>query len=496
MKKFNNDRLTVTMLMMRRHEKDFLLRTDPKYIGRMDKRLAEFSGDLIQSDIPQDAQDNIMKLMKSYHSDFKMLAAKRLYVEDESKGLSSLFAKATKPFDVLLKQIIESTEKARFDLEETLSSVKTAMMTVIAITLIVMFVVGSIIAKQITSPIHRLTKAMSKLADGDKDTEIPATERKNELGEMAQSVLVFKENMIRADNLAAEQAAEQERQLDRSRQITELTAQFETDSEGVLSMVNTAVTQMGATADGMKDRADQLNQRSSAVSAAATEASSNVQTVASASEELAASIQEIGTQAANSTRIAGEAVIKAEETNVTVSSLSESAQRIGEAISLINDIADQTNLLALNATIEAARAGDAGKGFAVVASEVKNLANQTARATEEISRQIGDVQHSTDEAVDAISGITGVITQVDEIASAIAAAVEEQMAATQEIARNVEQASAGTGEVTMNIEGVSTLAHETEDSAVEVHDASNQVKQQADAMNQFIHEFLNKVRAV
>ena len=496
LKKYNNDGLTVTMLMMRRHEKDFLLRLAPKYIGRMDKRLEEFTADLGKSDIPQDAQGDILKLMQAYHSDFKLLAAKRLSTQEEASHLSAIFAKAQKPFEVMLKQIVEAAESARIEMEHTLQSVKTTMTTVIGATIIIMFLVGYWIAKEITNPIHRLTDVMKRLTDGEKDIEVPSTRRKNELGDMGRSILIFQENMIKADKLAAEQAEEQERQIERSRQIESLTASFENDSENVLSQVNTAVGQMGDTADGMKQAADQLNQRSSAVSSAATEASSNVQTVASASEELAASIQEIGTQAANSTQIAGEAVIKAQETNQTVASLSQSAQSIGEAISLINDIADQTNLLALNATIEAARAGEAGKGFAVVASEVKNLANQTAKVTEEISRQIGDVQRSTDEAVDAIGGITGVINQVDEIASAIAAAVEEQMAATTEIARNVEQASAGTGEVTMNIEGVSSLAQETETSAQSVHTASSQVQSQADVMNEFIQAFLTKVRAV
>jgi methyl-accepting chemotaxis protein len=484
------------MLMMRRHEKDFLLRLDPKYIDRMDKRLAEFSGQLLESYIPPSAQDNIMGLMKSYHADFKALAMKRLAVEEMTSQLSVVFAKAQDPFETVFKAVEARTQKANADMRETVSSTGTVVVSTIVLTVLIVFSVAILVARQINKPIAGLTRTMKVLAEGDKTVDVPATELNNELGDMGRSVLVFKDNMIRAEQLAAEQAREQEVQQERAKQIILLTQGFEKDSDNVLTTVHAAITQMGTTSNSMKQAADQLNQRSAAVSAASTEASSNVQTVASASEELAASIAEIGAQASNSTLIASEAVTKAQETDETMRGLSDAAQRIGEAIRLINDIADQTNLLALNATIEAARAGDAGKGFAVVASEVKNLATQTAKATEEISRQIGDVQRSTENAVVAIGGISKVIAQMDEISSAIAAAVEQQRAATQEIARNVEQASSGTHEVSENIVGVSTLATETEEAADQVKGASTQVEEQAESMNAFIRRFIENVRAV
>ncbi|WP_417798642.1 methyl-accepting chemotaxis protein [Terasakiella pusilla] len=496
LKDYENQTLSVTMLMMRRHEKDFLLRLDPKYIDRMDKRLAEFSGQLLESYIPPSAQDNIMGLMKSYHADFKALAMKRLAVEEMTSQLSVVFAKAQDPFETVFKAVEERTQKANADMRETVSSTGTVVVSTIVLTVLIVFSVAILVARQINKPIAGLTRTMKVLAEGDKTVDVPATELKNELGDMGRSVLVFKDNMIRAEQLAAEQAREQEVQQERAKQIILLTQGFEKDSDNVLTTVHAAITQMGTTSNSMKQAADQLNQRSVAVSAPSTEASSNVQTVASASEELAASIAEIGAQASNSTLIASEAVTKAQETDETMRGLSDAAQRIGEAIRLINDIADQTNLLALNATIEAARAGDAGKGFAVVASEVKNLATQTAKATEEISRQIGDVQRSTENAVVAIGGISKVIAQMDEISSAIAAAVEQQRAATQEIARNVEQASSGTHEVSENIVGVSTLATETEEAADQVKGASTQVEEQAESMNAFIRRFIENVRAV
>jgi methyl-accepting chemotaxis protein len=496
LKDYENQTLSVTMLMMRRHEKDFLLRLDPKYIDRMDKRLAEFSGQLLESYIPPSAQDNIMGLMKSYHADFKALAMKRLAVEEMTSQLSVVFAKAQDPFETVFKAVEARTQKANADMRETVSSTGTVVVSTIVLTVLIVFSVAILVARQINKPIAGLTRTMKVLAEGDKTVDVPATELNNELGDMGRSVLVFKDNMIRAEQLAAEQAREQEVQQERAKQIILLTQGFEKDSDNVLTTVHAAITQMGTTSNSMKQAADQLNQRSAAVSAASTEASSNVQTVASASEELAASIAEIGAQASNSTLIASEAVTKAQETDETMRGLSDAAQRIGEAIRLINDIADQTNLLALNATIEAARAGDAGKGFAVVASEVKNLATQTAKATEEISRQIGDVQRSTENAVVAIGGISKVIAQMDEISSAIAAAVEQQRAATQEIARNVEQASSGTHEVSENIVGVSTLATETEEAADQVKGASTQVEEQAESMNAFIRRFIENVRAV
>ncbi len=496
LKGYENQTLSVTMLMMRRHEKDFLLRLDPKYIDRMDKRLAEFSGQLLESYIPPSAQDNIMGLMKSYHADFKALAMKRLAVEEMTSQFLVVFAKAQDPFETVFKAVEERTQKANADMRETVSSTGTVVVSTIVLTVLIVFSVAILVARQINKPIAGLTRTMKVLAEGDKTVDVPTTELKNELGDMGRSVLVFKDNMIRAEQLAAEQAREQEVQQERAKQIILLTQGFEKDSDNVLTTVHAAITQMGTTSNSMKQAADQLNQRSAAVSAASTEASSNVQTVASASEELAASIAEIGAQASNSTLIASEAVTKAQETDETMRGLSDAAQRIGEAIRLINDIADQTNLLALNATIEAARAGDAGKGFAVVASEVKNLATQTAKATEEISRQIGDVQRSTENAVVAIGGISKVIAQMDEISSAIAAAVEQQRAATQEIARNVEQASSGTHEVSENIVGVSTLATETEEAADQVKGASTQVEEQAESMNAFIRRFIENVRAV
>ncbi len=360
----------------------------------------------------------------------------------------------------------------------------------------ILVLVGAIlIGRSITRPILSMTSAMHVLAGGDKSIAIPGTERGDEVGEMAAAVQVFKDNMIKADQMAAEQQRDQEARNKRAEAVARLTTEFDSRVGSVLGAVSAAATEMEATAGTMSSTADQTSHQASAVAAAAEQAAANVQTVASSAEELTASIHEISRQVARSTEIASAAVDKATHTHEQVRGLAEAASKIGEVVNLITDIADQTNLLALNATIEAARAGDAGKGFAVVANEVKNLASQTAKATEEISRQIRAVQQETQEAVEAINEITEVISSMNEIATTIASAVEEQGAATAEIARNVEEAAAGTGEVTSNIVGVNQGAGETGSAAGEVLEASRELSQQADTLKGVVETFLRDVRA-
>ena len=276
---------------------------------------------------------------------------------------------------------------------------------------------------------------------------------------------------------------------------TELANTFESSIKGVVETISSSATELEASAQTMTAVADQANERSTAVAAASEEASSNVQTVAAAAEELSASISEIGRQVHQSNTICGSAVEEAKHVNATVQNLAEGAQRIGEVVALINDIADQTNLLALNATIEAARAGDAGKGFAVVANEVKSLANQTGKATEDIAAQITAIQSSTQEAVGAIQGIGTTISKINEIATAIAAAVEEQGTAIQEIARNVSQAASGTQEVSKNISGVREIAGEAGQASSHVLMAARDLNVQSERLRAEVDKFLTIVRA-
>ncbi len=356
--------------------------------------------------------------------------------------------------------------------------------------------IALIITLSINRPITALRGTMGRLAVGDFAVAVPYLDNTSEVGEMAQSVAVFKENGVRVKQLQAEQeTARTQAERDKRSAMNQLADDFESHINSVVDHVASASTEMNATAQSMSAVSDQAMRQAAAVAAAATEASSNVQTVASAAEQLAASIMEIGRQVSQSTKTTMVAVEKARETNKIVSSLSDAALKIGEVVSLINRIAGQTNLLALNATIEAARAGEMGKGFAVVASEVKNLANQTAKATGDISAQIGAVQAATGQAVHAIQEIMTIIDQVNSTSTAIASAVEQQQAATGEIARNVEQAAAGTNEVARNISGVTEAAGEAGRAAGQVLEEARDLSQQSESLKVEVESFMRRVRS-
>jgi methyl-accepting chemotaxis protein len=349
--------------------------------------------------------------------------------------------------------------------------------------------------RSIVPPILAMVGAMGQLAGGDHSVEIPATDKKDEIGLMARAVLIFKENIIKAKELAAKEAEAINERVARAARVNDLTERFDSDISSVLKSVASASTELQATASSMTATAEETSNQATAVAAATEEASANVQTVAAASEELASSVTEIGRQVAQSAAIAQKAVAEADRTNTTVQGLFNDAASIGDVVKLISDIAGQTNLLALNATIEAARAGEAGRGFAVVAAEVKSLAEQTAKATDQISTQVSSIQTSSSEAVSAIKGITATINEMNEIASAIASAVEEQGSATQEIARNVQQAALGTSEITSNVSGVQQAAGDTGAAAHQVLEASSELSRQSETMRGQVEAFLSNIKA-
>ena len=351
-----------------------------------------------------------------------------------------------------------------------------------------------IIVRMIGKDVGLMTHSMRQLAAGDLSTDIPLRGQATEMGEIADSVQVFKDNMIAAERMSMEQQAERQARQQRSDRLESLVGDFEKQISGMVTMLASASTEMEATARSMTGSAAQTDQQANAVASAAYASSANVQTVASASEQLASSITEINRQVTASAALTGRVVSNVRQTDDTVQALAESARRIGQVVTLINSIASQTNLLALNATIEAARAGDAGKGFAVVASEVKSLAQQTAKATEEIGSQIAQVQQATNSAVEAIRQVSAMIEEVGSITTSIAAAVEEQGAATAEIARNVQQTAASTQTVTANIAGVSQAANDTGAAAAQVLGAAGDLSRQAENLSLEVNSFIAKVR--
>ncbi len=349
--------------------------------------------------------------------------------------------------------------------------------------------------RHIARPLGGMTASMRKLAEHDLKVQVPFTDRGDEVGAMAGAVQVFKNNMIKADELAALGEVERKTKEERAARLERLVHDFEMAAATAVGSLTSASGQMESTARSMSATAASTDEQASAVAQAAEASRSGVQTVAAAAEELTASIGEINRQVVQAARVSENAVADARRTDGVVRALAEGARKINDVVGLINSIASQTNLLALNATIEAARAGEAGKGFAVVASEVKSLAQQTAKATEEIKIQIGDVQTATNEAVGSISNIVTVIEEVGAIAAAIAAAVEEQGAATAEIARNVQETAASTETVTTNIAGVSRAANDTGSAASEVLSAAGHLSKQASQLSQEVTRFVGGVRA-
>ena len=377
-------------------------------------------------------------------------------------------------------------------------STEMRLILVIALTMIGLAVSAFsiwVVSRRVARPLLAMTTAMRRLAGGDSSIEVPALSRTDEIGEMARSVQVFRDNAIKAEAVAADQEAERRKKEGRQQAIDSLTSGFDLGATAVLETVASSIAEMRATAARMSAVATENTSKSSAVAAAAHDTSVNVQTVAAATEELSASVAEIGRQVTHSAGIAAKAIEEASQTNADVQSLATMTEKIGDIMKLINDIASQTNLLALNATIEAARAGEAGKGFAVVASEVKSLANQTSKATEDISSQISAIQGATNKSVVAIAGIGKTIGEISEVAAAISAAVEQQRAATQAIAENVQQAATGTQEVSANVVGVTQAASETGTAATQVEAAASTLSAESQRLREQVSTFLAQVRA-
>jgi methyl-accepting chemotaxis protein len=402
--------------------------------------------------------------------------------------------------DALILDItqISKTERTNFNAQvhDQFSATQTTTYVVLFIVGVALLVISMLFAtRKISNPLVNMVQAMGRLSNGDLNVDIPQ-DQKDEIGDMADALGVFKQNLIDNKRLSEEREHDRQRQEEHQRtQRIELANDFENKVGHVVSAVAASSAQLQTTAKDMSQIAAGNQERAGNATMAATSATTNVQTVASAAEELSNSINEISRQVADSSTMASAAAHQADNTNATMKELATSATKIGEVINLITDIAEQTNLLALNATIEAARAGDAGKGFAVVASEVKNLANQTASSTDEISQQINEIQAKTNDAVGAIDEVSKTIDHMNEVSAAIAAAVEEQGAATAEIANNVEQAALSTQDASSNMDEVAQSAARNGQASKDVLGAAEAMSSQASELRHQVDTFLEEIKA-
>jgi len=496
--------LEAKVLLVRVANWRLLATRDPKGIatfktnvGKAQQQIAE----LQKADLPQNLAALVapVKSGVTKYSDAFEKASTNLLLGDEIyyKAITPLTVDAVGKLDGVKDAIEKAFQKTTADTEGIIGSTVVMQEIVAGAAVLLGLLIAFLIARGIIGSLTGLTAGMKELADGNFAVVLPGLGRKDEIGDIAGAVEKFKlvseqkardeaEAKIKQDQIAAQQ---------RKAEMVKLADEFEGAVGEIVETVSSASTELEASATTLTATAERSQELTTMVAAASEEATTNVQSVASATEQLSSSVNEISRQVQESARMATEAVGQARTTNDRVSELSKAAARIGDVVELINTIAGQTNLLALNATIEAARAGEAGRGFAVVASEVKALAEQTAKATGEISQQISGIQGATQESVTAIKEISGTIEKLSEISSTIAAAVEEQGAATQEISRNVQQAAQGTQQVSSNITDVQRGASETGSASSQVLSAAQMLSGDSSRLKAEVSKFLNSVRA-
>lgn len=525
LKEHTDDKLQVLMLMMRRHEKDFIMRGADKYIARIDARESEFLERLEAVSFPDAVKEEMRSKLSAYVAAFKDYAALKQDITAEVGELSDIYGETGPHFAVVQRLASEGARTAREAAQSAAGTAFAVILVIIVVATVLTGVAAFAVISTTVGPVKALEHALSSISEGDYETDVPGTEYGDELGSMARVAEGLRDSAAERVRLEAEarqrteeraqrekeeveqRALEEQSKMeaeradmaardDRSRRMNDLVTNFDATIGSAVGDLDSASAAMRDTAGEMVDVADTTGRQVNSVSEASHQMQDNVSAMASAIEEFAASIAEVNQQMQNANRISKEAVTASDEGGTAITELAQSSKQIEEVVNLINDIAEQTNLLALNATIEAARAGDAGKGFAVVASEVKSLANQTAQATERITSQIDNMQNMTSTAVNVIKSIGEANENLNQVMITISAAVEEQQATTNEISRSVQYTSEGTQRVASEINEVANGAEKTGAASAEVMTAAEQLEMLAANIKREVDTFLTQVRDV
>ena len=495
LKKYDDAVLKSSMLMMRRYEKDFMLREEDKSIEDLKKESENFAKILETSLLPVEEKPSVSKQLDTYVKAFGELAVVTLRRKEDTAKLSSIYREIEPKLNEYITLVQKHYQEAKEHASTEQSEITRFMYLSLSTVAVLIFLLALLIGRAISIPVVRMTDVMKTLAKGNLSAVVPDAHRKDEIGQMAETVQVFKDKAIEAEALKEEQKALEIRAAaERKTAMNNIAESFERQVMGVINSVSSCATELQGSAESLSAISDRTNRQVISVSGATEEASMNVQTVAAATEELVSSVAEINRQICATSAKTREASAEAVRANQVVSELQTTAQEIGAVVTLIDDIAAQTNLLALNATIEAARAGDAGKGFAVVANEVKRLAEQTGKATEEIRGKISNIQDMANTSAQAVDSIAQMVRQASEGANIIASAAEEQGAATAEIAKSINEASNGTREVAENISGVAEASSEAGRMASEVLSASSELSRQSEKLRQEVQSFISGIR--
>jgi methyl-accepting chemotaxis protein len=489
---FDQPRLAVLMLMMRRHEKDFMLRGEEKYGDELKKRVKEFEPALAKTDLPPAIKTEIKGLIDIYQSSFLAFMVGQSSLNEEAEDLAAIYGRI-RP---VLLELRTAADERYGSAQVTSTALRQNMLWVIGLTTLAIGVLAIFSGRRITRPMSMMAGAMRRLANGDLDVELPRMERGDEIGTMMRAFVVFHGKMVENRDMASEQSDQRARtEAERRALLVQIADQLEDEVGRAVEIVVAGANEVHESADEVSRIVRATRTRAEAVATASGQASSNVQTVAAATEEMAASLTEISGQVQRYTEMAGRAARDTERTDDIFRSLAASSQEIGAVVVLITGIANQTNLLALNATIEAARAGEAGRGFAVVASEVKALAQQVAQATENIRGQIDLMQVSAQDAARVIGEVGATVREIDQASASIAATVEQQQVATHEIATNVAVAASGTQSVSDNIAAVGQEANQAGSAAEMVVATAQAMTRHSAELKNSVGRFLTQIRA-